>query len=166
MDPNAPVWIRKGCGAFFGEKKKMVCGVGVIGGMTNPGLARSAAEARGRTEIATSLKVRCKSMLKDYQAAVQGGPGNKLNNEQYVSDTSKQITDMTLSGTRLEDSYVSDKGTFYALVVLDVNAFRDQVKGMNQLDEQIRQAIVERAEQSFSELDAATEGELPALESQ
>ena len=37
MDPKAPVWIRKGCGAFFGEKKKLICGVGAIGGMTNPG---------------------------------------------------------------------------------------------------------------------------------
>jgi hypothetical protein len=163
---GAPAWVKKGCGAFFGEKKKLVCGVGAIGGMTNPGLARSAAEGRGRTEIARSLKIRCKSMLKDYQAAVQGGPGNKLNNEQYITDTSKQVTDMTLSGTRLEDSWVSDGGTFYALMVLDVDAFRDQVKNMSQLDEQIRQAIVERAEQSFAELDASTEGQLPPLESQ
>jgi hypothetical protein len=54
----------------------------------------------------------------------------------------------------LEDTWVSDSGTFYALMVLDVNAFRDQVKGMNQLDEQVRQAIVERAEKSFDELDS------------
>ncbi len=162
---GAPAWVKKGCGAFFGEKKKLVCGVGAIGGMTNPALARSAAEGRGRTEIARSLKVRCKSMLKDYQAAVQGGPGNKLSNEQYITDTSKQITDMTLSGTRLEDSWVSDGGTFYALMVLDVEGFRDQVKTMQQLDEQVRQAIVERAEQSFAELDASTEGQLPPLES-
>ena len=166
MDPKAPAWIRKGCGAFFGEKKKLVCGVGAIGGMTNPGLARSAAEGRGRSDIARSLKVRCKNMLKDYQAATQGGPGNKLNNEQYVTDTSKEITDMTLSGTRLEDSWVSDAGTFYALMVLDVEAFRDQVKNMSQLDEQVRQAIVQHAEKSFAELDAATEGELPALDAQ
>lgn len=163
---GAPAWVKRGCGAFFGEKKKIVCGVGAIGGMTNPGLARSAAEGRGRTEIARSLKTRCKAMLKDYQGVVQGGPGNKLNNEQYVTDTSKQITDMTLSGTRLEDSWVSNAGTFYALMVLDVDSFRDQVKNMSQLDEQVRQAIVDRAEQSFAELDASTEGQLPPLEAQ
>jgi hypothetical protein len=37
---------------------------------------------------------------------------------------------------------------------------------MSQLDEQVRQAIVDRAEQSFAELDASTEGQLPPLESQ
>jgi hypothetical protein len=105
-------------------------------------------------------------MIKDYQGAVQGGPGNKLNNEQFVTDTTKQITDMTLSGTRLEDTWVSTQGTFYALMLLDVDTFRDQLKGMNQLDEQVRQAITERAEKSFAELDEATEGNLPPLEGQ
>jgi hypothetical protein len=61
MDPTAPPWIRKGCAAFFGDKKKAVCGVGAIGGMTNPGLARSAAESRGRAEIARSLKTRSRT---------------------------------------------------------------------------------------------------------
>ncbi len=163
MEADAPKWIRTGCGAFFGEKKNLVCGVGVVQGMTNPGLARSAAEGRGRTEIARSLRVRVKSMLKDYQAATQGGPANKLASEQHVEDTSKQITDLTLTGTRMQDSWISSKGTFYALVVLDVEAFRGQLKGMRELDEQVRAAIVDRANRSFEELDAATEGPLPPL---
>jgi hypothetical protein len=162
-EADAPKWIRNGCGAFFGEKKNLICGVGVVAGMTNPGLARSAAEGRGRTELARSLRVRVKSMLKDYQAATQGGAGNKLNSEQHLEDTSKQITDMTLSGTRLADSWVSSRDTFYALVVLDVEGFKSQMKGMAQLDEEVRTAIVERAEKSFQELDAATEGSLPPV---
>lgn len=157
-DPSAPAWVRKGCGASFGDKKKLVCGVGIVSGMTNPGLARSAAEARGRTAIARSLSARCKSMLKDFQSTVRGGPGNKVSDEQYVTDTSKQVTDRTLVGSRLEDTWVSDAGTTYALIVLDLETFRNQVKEMNQLDEQIRRAIVERADKSFEELDEATEG--------
>jgi len=43
--------------------------------MTNVALARSAAEGRARTELARSLQTRVKAMLKDYQAATQGGPG-------------------------------------------------------------------------------------------
>jgi len=162
---GAPKWVQMGCGAFFGEKKKLVCGVGAIGGMTNPGLARSAAEGRARTEIARSLQLRVKSMLNDYGSATQGGPGNKLNNEQHVEDVSRQITNMTLAGTRLQDTWISNAGTFYALVVLDIDTFRDQMKNMNQLDEQVRAAIVERAERKFEELDALTEGPLPPLDS-
>jgi len=162
-DPEAPKWIRTGCGAFFGEKKSLICGVGSVAGMTNPGLARSAAEGRGRTEIARSLRVRVKAMLKDYQAATQGGPANGLNSEQHIEDTSKQITDMTLSGTKLNDTWVSKRGTFYALIVLDSEGFKNQMKAMAQLDEAVRAAVVERAEKSFQELDAATEGPLPPL---
>jgi hypothetical protein len=163
---GAPAWVMKGCAAFSGEKKKPVCGVGLIAGMNNPALARSAAQGRGRTEIARTLELRIKAMLKDYQDNVQGGPGNKQNDERNITDVSKQVTARTLSGTRLEDSWVSNGGTFYALMVLDVDIFREQVKNMNQLDEQFRQAIVDRAEKSFAELDAATEGQLPPVESQ
>jgi len=79
-----------------------------------------------------------------------------LNNEQYATYTSKETTDMTTSGTRSEDSLVSDCETFYA----------DQLKGKNNLDEKILRAIVEDAEQSLAEFDASTEGDLPPLESQ
>jgi LPP20 lipoprotein len=161
---GAPKWVTMGCAAAFEGKKTGVCGVGGIAGMTNPALARTAAEGRGRTEIARSLKVRVKAMLKDYAAVTKGGPGNKLSNEEHLEDASKQITDTTLSGTRLQDTWISNAGTFYALVVLDTSAFRDGVKDMKQLDEATRAAIVERADKSFGELDAATESSLPPLD--
>jgi hypothetical protein len=161
---GAPKWVTMGCGAFFGEQKKVVCGVGGVAGMTNPALARTSAEGRGRTEIARSLKVRVKSMLKDYAATTKGGPGNKLNNEEHLEDVSKQVTDVTLSGTHLQDTWISNTGSFYALVVLEPEAFRDSLKSMNQLGEAERAAIVERADKAFGELDAATEGALPPLE--
>ncbi|MFH0900945.1 MAG: LPP20 family lipoprotein [Pseudomonadota bacterium] len=155
---GAPDWVRMGCAAYFGEKKDKICGVGAVSGMTNVGLARSAAQGRGRTEIARSLAVRVKSMLKDYQAGVQGGAGGNASNEQYIEDTAKQITDMTLSGTRLQDMWISNSGTMYALMVLDFETFKNALAESKQLDERIRAAIVQRAERSFRELDEATEG--------
>jgi hypothetical protein len=161
---GAPKWVSMGCAASFDGKKTGICGVGGIAGMTNPALARTAAEGRARTEIARSMKVRVKSMLKDYASVTKGGPGAKLNNEEHLEDVSKQITDTTLSGTRLQDTWISSSGTFYALVILDTSAFRDGLKDVKQLDEATRAAIVERADKSFSELDAATESSLPPLD--
>ena len=69
---------------------------------------------------------------------------------------SKEITDTTLSGTRLESTWISDGGTLWALVVLDTDSFRDSLQNMKQLDDKMRAAIVERADKAFSELDNAT----------
>ncbi|HEY3353936.1 MAG TPA: LPP20 family lipoprotein [Polyangia bacterium] len=154
---DMPKWVRMGCGAFFGEKKKVVCGVGAASGMgDNIALARTAAQGRGRTEIARSMRVRVKSILKDYQNTTASG--KRAVSEQLVEDTSKQVTDLTLAGTVLQDSWVSKDGTFYALMVLDVEAFKSSLNEMRQLDEQIRAAIVQRAEKAFAELDAEVEG--------
>jgi hypothetical protein len=164
-DPSAPAWIKKSCGAFFGDKKRAICGVGIVAGMTNPGLASAAAESRGRAQIARVLNTRVKNMMKDYQSGVQGGPGNKLSNEQYLTATTKDITSMSLSGVRLEDTWASSDGTLFALMILDLDSFRDQVKNMSQLDEQVRKVITENAEKSFAEMEESTEKTLPPIES-
>lgn len=153
---DAPDWVRKGCSSYWKEKDKpRICGVGAMGGTRNAALARTGAMTRARTEIARSLQTQVEAMLRDYQATTTGGEayGIAANDEQHVEDVSRQITELTLSGTELVDSWISRSGTFYALVSLDVETFRDAVSRMEQLSEAVRRAVVERAEQAFDELD-------------
>jgi hypothetical protein len=160
---GAPCWVAKGGGCYFkneAERAKYICGVGSVGGTRNVGLAREAAMGRARTEIARSLSVRVTSMLKDYQSTTTGGEefGTSAADEQHITDVSKQVTDMTLSGTEIVDSWVSGSGTYYALCRLNVDGFKDAVRRMTQLSESVRQAVVERADKAFEELDRATNG--------
>ena len=121
-------------------------------------MLRTAAQGRGSTEIARSLSLQVKSMLKDYQSTTTGGEyfGEQANDEQHIEDVSKQVTNITLSGTRLEDTWVSNSGTLYALMVLNLEAFKDSIQKMGQLDERVRAAVVERADKGFAELDKET----------
>jgi hypothetical protein len=64
---------------------------------------------------------------------------------------------MSLSGTEMTDSWISKNGTYYALVALDVEKFEDSVSRMGQLSEQVRRAVVERADATFAELDREIE---------
>lgn len=149
-----PAWATGNCQEGL-KDKQLLCGAGSVQGMSNLGLARSAAEGRARTQLARTLQVRVRSMLKDYQAATQGGAANDTASEQHIEDVSKQVTDLTLSGTRTEETFISKTGTFWALVVLDSNAFKSALND-RALDEATRQAILERADQSFAELQAST----------
>ena len=42
------------------------------------------------------------------------------------------------------------------LVKLDVQSFKDQLNQMKQLDESVRQGVVQRADKAFKELDEET----------
>ncbi len=151
-----PKWALGKCQETL-KNKDALCASGSVQGMSSINLARSAAEGRARTELARMLQVRVKAMLKDYQAATTGGPDNQSATEQHIEDVSKQVTDMTLSGTRLEDHFVNEEtGTFWALVVLDADAFKDSVSKANTLDERLRAHIVQRADRAFRELDYQT----------
>jgi hypothetical protein len=159
---DAPDWVVQGCNAYWGvDSDRKVCGVGSAGGSRNVSLMRTTAVARGRTEIARTLRTQVQAMLKDYQATTTGGHdyGFAANDEQHIVDVSKQITDMSLSGTEMTDSWISHNGTYYALVALDLDKFEDTVDRMEQLSEQVRRAVVERAEEAFAELDESIERE-------
>jgi hypothetical protein len=150
-----PKWALGKCQDTL-KNKDALCASGSVQNQSNVNLARAAAEQRARTELARQLQVHVKAMLKDYQAATSGGEDNKTASEQHIEDVSKSVTDMTLSGTRLEDTWVNEEtGTFWALVVLDADAFKDSLTKASALDERVRAHIVQRAERSFRELDYA-----------
>lgn len=153
---DAPEWVRRGCSTYWkDDEPRRICGVGAMGGTRNAALARTGAMTRARTEIARSLQTQVEAMLKDYQATTTGGEafGLAANDEQHVEDVSRQITEMSLSGTELVDSWISRSGTFYALVSLDVESFQNAVSRMEQLSETVRRAVIERAEEAFDDLD-------------
>lgn len=150
---GAPDWV-------MGNENtsKQICGVGSAGGSKNASLARTAAMGRGRTEIARTLQVQVKSMLKDYQSTTTGGEafGQAANDEQHIEDVSKQITDTTLTGSELRKTWISNPGTLYVLMCIDLQKFKDALSNMTQLNEQVRAAVVERADKAFEALDKET----------
>lgn len=157
---NAPDWVRKGCGAFWDDDDdRPICGVGSVGGTRNAGLARSGALSRARTEIARTLQAQVETMLKDYQATTTGGQdfGAAAADDQHLVDVGRQVTDMTLTGTEMVDSWISESGTFYALVALDTERFKDAVSKMQNLSEGVRRAVIERADEAFRDLDRQLE---------
>lgn len=153
---DAPSWVRQGCTGYWeSEKDRKICGVGSVGSTRNAGLARSGAISRARTEIARTLSVQVEAMVKDYQATTTGGErfGAAAADDQHLEDVSRQITEATLSGTQLIDSWISSSGTFYALVALDVEQFKGAVAQMKSLSESVRTAVIERADKAFEDLD-------------
>ncbi len=156
---GAPEWVSRGCAAYWGDDDgARICGVGAVAGTRNAALARTAAMGRARAEIARSLQTKVRAMLKDYSSTTTGGDefGIAAADEQTIDDVSKQITSMTLSGTTLQDTWISQNGTLYTLVALDVERFNDSISRMTNLSESIRTAVRERADAAFRELDEET----------
>ena len=96
-----------------------------------------------------------RAILADYAATTSGGAefGEVANDEQHIVDVSRQVSELTLTGTELTDTWISPRGTYYALVSLEAEKFSEAVSRMDQLSEPVRQAIVDRADEAFAELD-------------
>jgi len=149
---GAPEWVLKG----HDDNDETLSAIGSTTGTNNVSLARSSALGRARTELSRQLTLSIKAMLKDYQATITGGGafGEAADDEQYIEDVSKQMTEINLSGTRQEETWISKTGTYYVLVSLDIESFKDTVQRMGDLSEEVRQAVAERADKAFAELEA------------
>jgi len=120
-------------------------------------MARTTALSRARADLARNLETRVQAMIKDYQS--QGEDTGKEFTEERVVQVSRQLTDQSLTGTRVVESFLTkeEPRDHYSLVCIDAKSFGDLVQQMNSLSQTARDALKKRAEAEFSDMDTQLE---------
>lgn len=147
---GAPRWVTIG----RGENSDKIYGLGSFAGSRDVGLARDTALARARNDIVLRIQAEVRSLLESYQATTTGGSeyGEAANDEQHVENMIAQVAKMDVSGAGMEEQWISRTGTMWVLASVDIEEFSKKVNQMSQLNEQIRQDIVERAREGQGRL--------------
>ena len=119
----------------------------------NPSLARKAATARARDEIAQSVNVKVTNMLKDFMQ--ESGVGENAQALEFTESVSKQVADVSLSGSVRTKTASGKGGWIYVLVEYPLDGLRQSalteakkqealynefksIKGFDDLEEAIR----------------------------
>ncbi|MDD5628475.1 MAG: hypothetical protein PHU21_05390 [Elusimicrobia bacterium] len=153
---NAPEWVNKGSGAFKDAQGGAVFyGVGIAQGIRNRALQVTAADDRGRAEIAKIMNSYVTVLSKDYMASITAGDMSKSSEEQMVSQTMKNFAKFTLHGAMPVDHWKDPTdGTLFALVKLDMAAVKKSLDESKELDSKMRDYVKANAEKAFDELAA------------
>lgn len=131
---NEPAWVTKGVYAFPDEVGKAFYGVGIAEAKMIPGIAlrRTAAQERGRQEIAKQISVVVQGVFKDYQEAAFSDKMDKGSMDSLVSNTARSIVDQTLVGCEQRELWVdrssSEGGDYYSLMRLSFDTVAKQLK--------------------------------------
>ena len=153
---GAPEWVLQGCSAYWGDDGgARICGVGNAKFTGNMSIARTKATSRARTEISRTLETKVKNMVKDFQEQVTDGE-TEMSAEQF-SSTTVSLSKATLNGTQQQDTWISPSNELWVLVALDVAAFENSVREMDEMSDKLRTFIESRARKSFAELDEEME---------
>jgi len=153
---GAPNWVLEGCSAYWGDDGgARICGVGNAKIGRSMSIARTKATSRARAEISRTLETKVKNMIKDFQEQVTDGE-SEMTAEQF-SETTVTLSKATLNGTTVQQSWISGTNELYILVALDVEAFENSVKQMDEMSDKLRSFIEARAKKSFTELDEEME---------
>ena len=153
---GAPNWVIQGCSAYWGDDgRTRICGIGSAPLTGSESMARTKAKSRAREDIAQSLETKVRNMVTDYRESVTDGEA-EMTAEQFTS-TTRSLTRMTLNGTQQQDMWLSPSGELYVLMALDIEAFENSVRQMDEMSDQLRTFIERRARDSFAELDEEME---------
>jgi len=158
QDIDAPEWVKKGSGAFSGERGKVFYGVNSAYGIKNPSLLRSAADDRARNEVAKIFQFYTASLMKDYMASTMANDPNVTSDEQHVEQAIKTVTSMTISGVEIVDHWQNPAtGELFSLARLDLEAFKDNLNKAHELNIKVKEYIKKNAENLHEELEKEEE---------
>ncbi len=93
--------------------------------LSNASMAQQAAIGRARTSIAFSLESSVKAAMTDYYQ--EAGVDGDTQAIAFLEQISRQVTEITLSGTIVEKMDVAADGTWYALVFYPAKAASEDV---------------------------------------
>lgn len=144
---DAPEWF-----LVQPEAEDALYGVGMAK-KQNPSLARNAAIARARDDIASQVNVKVSSMLKDFMQ--ESGVGENAQALEFTQSVSKQVTDVSLKGCKVKEVYPANDGTFYAMVEYPLDALRQSTLTEAQKQEALYNEF--KAQQGFDALEKAVQ---------
>ncbi|MCB9898272.1 MAG: LPP20 family lipoprotein [Planctomycetes bacterium] len=129
---GGPKWIDQPQGVYEEGGEQWIYAVGQANFDPNRSAQRNKAAMRARTEMARVLKVAVQSMAEDYQSTNRDFYNmDAASSVEYYEEISRQVTDVTLSGSRQLDGW-QDKATgdYYILygMPLDTSFFDAYMK--------------------------------------
>jgi hypothetical protein len=86
---------------------------------------REEAMSDARDNLAKQISVKVKNMFKAFKSTTGSNSDKTFDNSS--EKVSKQLANETLNGSRLEDTWVSQSGTLYVLMVVDSKSVKDLV---------------------------------------
>jgi len=134
------------------EAEDAIYGVGMAL-KQNPSLARKAAIARAREEVASTVNTKVSSMLKDFMQ--ESGVGENAQALEFTQNVTKQVTSVSLEGSKVKEVYPAKDGTFYVLVEYPLDQLRQKTLNAVQNEEALYNEF--KAQQGFDALEKAVQ---------
>lgn len=119
----------------------------------NPSLAREAAIARARANVAGQVQVRVQGMLRDFMQ--ESGVGENAQALEFTENVTKQVTDLDMQSSYIREVHLGRDGTIYALIEYPLDAVRESALTEAQREEALYNEF--KAKQSFKDLEKAIE---------
>jgi hypothetical protein len=149
LHANGPDWVNGGDGAFADERGKRFHGVGIVSGVRDAAVRRHMVDTRARAEVQKTLENFLDAIQKDVPMASDADADEK----QRVQQGLKALA-ASDAGVRIVDHWVDTDSTEYALALIDLASFKDNLAKAKDLDGRTKDGVGRNADRVFDESSA------------
>lgn len=155
---GAPKWVIQQGAAFDDNGITALYGVGMAQKGPNLAATRTKAESRARTELAKQIETYSSSFIKDFMEEHKDYMSDDAaaSSTEFFSSVGKNISEATLSGSMIVNTYQGSDGYWYSLVKLPLdNKFIADFKSRlaAQLREKQNLILQEKTDSMLEQLD-------------
>ncbi len=117
--------------------------------MQNPSLAKTVAAQRAREEVAAAMNIKVETLVKDFMQ--ESGVGERAEALGFAQSVSKGVTDATLNGAMIKETYLGRDGTYFVLVEYSLDDARQAALDSARQEEALWNEF--KADQGFEALE-------------
>ncbi len=115
-----------------------------------PSLAKNVAAQRARDEVAAAVKIRVESLVKEFMQ--ESGVGERSEALAFTRSVGRGVTDATLVGAMIKETYIARDGTYFVLVEYSLDQARRKAIETARQEEALYNEF--KSEVGFDELEA------------
>ena len=149
LHANGPDWVNGGSGAFTEESGKRFHGVGIVSGVRDAAVRRRMVDNRAREEVQKALEDLLDAIQKDAPMAPEADADTRQRTQQRLKAVAASG-----DGVRIVDHWVDTDSTEYALALLDLASFKENLAKAKDLDARTKEGVRRNADRVFDESSA------------
>lgn len=142
-----PEWVAYGSTFVNRGGKRILQGVGAVTNVKNKALRQTMADNRARAEVTKLLERYVALLLQDYAGSLP--EADKVAAEMTISAVTMGFTAETAFQTQIENRFVADDGTMFALGELDLERLREVAGKLKDVPPHERAFFAEHAGERF-----------------
>ena len=149
---SQPTWTLRGGSAEIINGQRVFRAVGIADDAGEEAMTLDESDAQARVNMSYLMKTYVKALRESYKRSIKTGEMPKAQFEKDITHVSEVMTKSKFSFAVVKNRWISNKGTVYTLLELNLDQVNNMIKNTEGISQQLIDTVGKRSEEAHGRL--------------